>query len=189
MDMTLIVGLVIIAVLAFGVLAYYNAIVGGFNRAQRAWSDVLVYERKKTKVLDSLLAQASSFKEYERNLIENVTGLRSAITGLPKDADGDALKWVAKGTHDLIGGLRVAFEAYPTLKASEVVMGLMREIADQQENVAAAVTIFNSEVERFNNVIQMFPGSLVNGLLNKKAAINNFADVSASTEFDYRPNF
>lgn len=65
---------------------------------------------------------------------------------------------------------------------------MMREIAEQQENVGAAITIFNRNVELFNNSIQMFPGSLVNGLLNKKPAVTPFSDTEASSAFDYKPN-
>lgn len=178
-----------VALVSLAVIGLYNTIIGGYNRAQRAWSDVLAYERGKTKVLEALLEQAKLFKDYESRVVETVTRLRSAIGDLPKEANGDALSAVERGTKELLGGLRVAVEAYPDLKASDVVNNLMREISEQQDNVAAAITIFNREVERFNNSVQMFPGSLVNGLLSKKAAVNPFADEAASAGFGYRPNF
>lgn len=189
MDISLIITAVAVALVAFTVIGLYNSIIGGHNRAQRAWSDVLAFERAKTKVLEALLEHTKLFKEYESKVIETVTRLRSSISGLPKEANGEALETVERETKELLGGLRVAVEAYPDLKASEVVINLMREITEQQDNVAASITIFNREVERFNNSIQMFPGSLVNGLLNKNAAINTFADEAASSGFEYRPNF
>ena len=189
MDMPLIAGLIVLALLFLGVLLIYNGIVGGHNRAQRAWADVLAYERQKARVLNDRQDQAAHFKDYEGRILESVTGLRSAIGGLPKEADGDALTAVEQGTKALMGGLKIAFEAYPDLKASEVVNNLMREIAEQQENVGAAIAIFNREVERFNNAIQMFPNSLVNSALNKKSPIASFTDREASAAFDYRPNF
>lgn len=82
----------------------------------------------------------------------------------------------------------MAFEAYPELKASELMNNLMREIAEQQENVGAAIVIFNGEVERFNNSIQMFPGSLVNSVMNKHSAVTPFTDDQATSAFDYTPN-
>jgi LemA protein len=65
----------------------------------------------------------------------------------------------------------------------------MREITEQQENIGAAITIFNGAVEVFNNSIQMFPNSFVNGCLNKKSIIIPFSDSQASAAFEYKPNF
>ncbi|EMJ4585574.1 LemA family protein [Pseudomonas aeruginosa] len=189
MDISVIITIAVVTLVVLSTIGLYNGIIGGHNRAQRAWSDVLAFERAKTKVLEALLEQAKLFKEYESNVVETVTRLRSAISGLPKEANGDALETVERETKELLGGLRVAFEAYPDLKASEVVNSLMREISEKQDNVAASITIFNREVERFNNAIQMFPGSLVNSFLNKKKAINPFTDGAASAGFEYRPNF
>lgn len=189
MDISVIITIAVVALVVLSIIGLYNGIIGGHNRAQRAWSDVLVFERAKTKVLEALLEQAKLFKEYESKVVETVTRLRSAISGLPKEANGEALEMVERETKELLGGLRVAFEAYPDLKASEVVNSLMREISEKQDNVAASITIFNREVERFNNAIQMFPGSLVNSFLNKKTAITPFTDDAASAGFEYRPNF
>lgn len=188
MDIPLIVTLVVVALVILTVLGIYNGIIGGHNRVQRAWADVLVYERQKTKVLDQLQQLVEQFKDYESALLEKITGLRSAIKSLPAAANGDALASVENASKELLGGIRVAFEAYPDLKASEPVNNMMREIAEQQENVGAAITIFNRNVELFNNSIQMFPGSLVNGLLNKKPAVTPFSDTEASSAFDYKPN-
>ncbi|MDR0279258.1 MAG: LemA family protein [Paucimonas sp.] len=189
MSSTLVTLLVIAAVVAIVVISLYNSIIGGANRAQRAWSDVLTYERQKTRVLDALQQQVGSYKEYEQKILTDITRLRSAIHGLPDQANGQSLVGSQQATRELLNDLRVVFEAYPDLKAAEVVNNLMREIAEQQENVGAAVVIFNGEVERFNNTIQMFPGSLVNGMLNKKSAIVPFSDSEASRSFEYKPNF
>ena len=189
MNSTLITILVVAAVLAIVVVALYNSIIGGHNRAQRAWADVLTYERQKSRILDALQQEAGSYKEYEQKVLTDITRLRSAIGELPTQADGNALVKAQAATRELLGGLRVAFEAYPDLKASQVVNNLMREITEQQENVGAAVVIFNGEVERFNNTIQMFPGSLVNNLLNKKSPVTPFSDSEASRSFEYKPNF
>ncbi|MGY3256966.1 LemA family protein [Pseudomonas chlororaphis] len=168
---------------------YYNKIVGAGNRAQRAWADVLVYERQKIKVLDALEEQASSFKIYESNVLEKVVGLRSALGRLPEAASGEALKSTQMATRELVGGLNMAFEAYPELKAAGIVSGLMKEIVEQQANIAAAVTVFNRTVEEFNNCIQMFPSSMVNTVINKKQVITPFSDKEAAASFDYKPNF
>jgi len=189
MDWITIILLAAIIIVPLIVMMHYNGIIGDHNRAQRAWADVLTYERQKSKVLDALQEQARLYREHEQTVLGDITRLRSAIAELPHQADGQALAAAEAATHSLLGGLRVAFEAYPELKASEVVNNLMREIAEQQENVGAAIVIFNSEVERFNNGIEMFPGSLINNNMNKKSPITPFTDFQAAAAFDYKPNF
>jgi LemA protein len=189
MDLSVIVAIGLAVITIGFVIALYNGIIGGYNRAQRAWADVLTYERQKTKVLDALQQQVASYQDYEQRVMADITRLRSAIAALPAEADGNALVNAEKATKALMSGLRIAVEAYPDLKASEVMNNLMREIAEQQENVGAAVVIFNREVEGFNNSIQMFPGSLVNSTMNKKNAITPFSDAEAEKGFDYKPNF
>lgn len=183
--------LLLIIAVAVGVLAYvhYNKIVSAYNRVQRAWSDVLTYERQKIKVLDVLEPQVAGFQEYESQLLEKIVGLRTAITSLPSVADGDALKSVDQGTKALLGGLNLAFEAYPDLKSAGLLNNLMREVAEQESNIGGAITLFNLSVENFNNTIQLFPGSLVNQLTLKKSLITPFSDSQASAGFEYKPNF
>ncbi|MFJ4248207.1 LemA protein [Pseudomonas helmanticensis] len=189
MDIILILCAVTAVVIIIAGISIYNGIIGGHNRVQRAWSDVLVYERQKSKVLDQLQKVLADFMVFETSLLEKITGLRSAVHALPAGADGNALGKVELASKELMGGLRVAFEAYPDLKASEAANNMMREIAEQQENVGAAITIYNRNVELFNNSIEMFPGSVVNGLFNQKAPVIPFSDIEASQGFSYTPNF
>jgi LemA protein len=65
----------------------------------------------------------------------------------------------------------------------------MREMTEQQENIGAAIRIFNQNVEAFNEGIEIFPNSLVNQMLNKQQRIDVFSDKQASEGFDYKPNF
>ncbi|WP_367616215.1 LemA family protein [Pseudomonas maumuensis] len=188
MDLPTIIGIAVTALVLMSIIGLYNSIIGGLNRAQRAWADVLTYERQKNKVLDGLQQHVNHYQEYEQSLMSEITRLRSAIAELPSTANGDSLVNAENATRSLLNGMRVAVEAYPDLKASAVLNNLMREIAEQQENVGAAIAIFNGEVERFNNRIQMFPGSMVNAVLNRQLPIVPFTDAQAASGFSYRPN-
>ncbi len=111
MDIALILSAVIAVVIIVAGFSLYNGIIGGHNRVQRAWSDVLVYERQKTKVLDQLQKVLSDFMVFESSLLEKIAGLRSAVNALPAGADGNALTKVETASRELMGGLRVTFEA------------------------------------------------------------------------------
>lgn len=174
----------VLLVFVISIWLIYNGIIGNDNQTKRAWADVLVHERQKIKTLDALKAEADSYKNFEEGVLTKITSLRSQIAGLPEGADIKALAATQVNTESLLSGLRLSVEAYPELNASKVLNNLMREIAEQQENVAAALKIFNASIENFNNSIQMFPGSLVNNTLNKLKSKESFKDTDASNSFD-----
>ena len=51
---------------------------------------------------------------------------------------------------------------------------MMNEIEEQNENVGAAISIYNRNVELFNNQIQVFPHNIVNNMLLQKESCASF---------------
>lgn len=189
MSTEFIIGLSVAIILAILTIIIYNGIITRMNSVERAWSDVIAQERQKNKIIPHLEKLVSEYKEFEQGLLTKITELRSALSRLSGDnIDSASLSQAESKTQDLLKGINIAVENYPDLKASEGFNNLMREISEQQENIGAAIRIFNKNVEDFNNGIQVFPNSLVNSLFNKKVKIEAFKDSEASAGFEYRPN-
>ena len=185
-----IVFLTIIGIVILAIIIIYNGIVSRANAAQRAWANVITQERQKNKIIPQLQAVTEQYQQFESGVQAKITALRSALGGLNSDKmDTGKLAEVESATRNLVQGMHIAVEAYPELKANEMFGKLMREITEQQENIGAAIRIFNQNVEAFNNGIEVFPNSLVNSLLNKKVKLNTFNDSEAEAGFDYKPNF
>jgi len=184
--------LIIIAIpllLVVAVILIYNGIVGRYNAVDRAWASVLTQERQKNKIIPHVEKMVEQYKLHEASVLTEVTKLRNAISELDQGGvDAAKLALTEKHTAGLLQGLKVAVEAYPDLKASDTYLKVMAEISEQQEQVGAAIRIFNRNVEEFNNGIQMFPGSLVNAMFNHKPPINSFTDAEAQAGFAYKPN-
>ena len=184
--------LLVPVLLLIAVVVIYNGIVGKFNAVDRAWASVLTQERQKNKIIPHVEKLVEDYKLHESSVLADVTRLRNSIAELAKPSsatpDTAKLAQAEKYTASLLQGLKVAVEAYPELKASDLYLKLMAEISEQQEQIGAALRIFNRNVEEFNNAIQMFPGSLVNSLLNHKQPLQSFTDSEAQAGFDYKPN-
>ena len=183
----LIVFLAVLAAIVFGVNYLYNRIVQFKNAVERAWADVITWERKKNKTLPKLEEMASQYTGFEETVMTRVAELRSALARLSDSVDPDRLAEVERQTSSLFKSINVAVEAYPDLKASGVLENVMRELSELQHNIAAALTIFNHNVESFNNAIQTFPGSLINTFFNHEKKIRPFTDRQAQEGFDYKP--
>ncbi len=182
--------LVVAAVIIIGIIILYNQIVGNLNRAKRAWSDVITYEKLKQDVIPHLTKLTENFKEFESDFIEKVTALRESISVLDKDdIDVKALANVETKSKAVFSSFKATAENYPELGSTKIVQDLMDEISDKNENVAAAITIYNRSVEHFNNSIEMVPYNVVNSLFARKKQLDNFHQSDTVESYDYKPNF
>ncbi|ARD23507.1 MULTISPECIES: LemA family protein [Shewanella] len=189
MEMSYVI-LAVIVVIAIIMLTIYNAIVKEHNAVQRGWADVLTQERQRSRIIPELDRVLQEHKDYESDLLPKITALRQGINALQdNNIDPKLQSQVDKASQELIKGINVAVEAYPELKASESFAKFMGEITEQEENVGAAVRIFNQNVANFNNCIQAFPNNIVNSLFNKKQVIEVFTDSKAQAAFEYKPKF
>ncbi|QBF82022.1 LemA family protein [Shewanella maritima] len=182
--------LIIAGVVLLGMWIIYNRIVKEHNSVQRGWADVLTQERQRGRIIPELDRVLQQHQDYEKQILPQITALRQGINAL-KDGEIDTKlqSQIDQQSQELIKGINVAVEAYPELRASESFSKFMYEITEQEENVGAAVRIFNQNVASFNSCIQVFPNNLVNGMFNKKQVIEVFSDSTASQSFEYKPKF
>ncbi|VFS46490.1 LemA family protein [Budvicia aquatica] len=118
----------------------------------------MVQERQKNNIIPNLEKVVEQYRQHEASLFEKITELRSSLKQLNTDnVDLKTLADTQAKTTMLLNGLYAVAENYPDLKASQVFNNLMAEITEQQENIGAAIRIFNQNVEAFNNGIEVFP--------------------------------
>ncbi|WP_445114987.1 LemA family protein [Acinetobacter sp. WZC-1] len=180
----------IFVILAIWGISIRNNIVRYFNATRRAWAEVANFERQKVKTLESLEQTLAQYTQFEQSTLEKVTELRQQILNLNMNTtDVSQLQHIEKLGQDLMRSLNVVVENYPELKADSLYVKMMDDIQEQNENVGAAITIFNRNVEEFNNTIQIFPNNLVNTVTLAKKPIRPFSDAITLQNFNYRPDF
>ena len=188
--MGLIIFIGIFVLLIVWVIMIRNNIVRYFNATKRAWAEVANFERQKVKILESLEQTLAQYTQFEKSTLEKVTELRQQILNLNlNSANVSQLQHIEKLNQDLMKSLNVVVENYPELKANQLYAKMMDDIQEQNENVGAAITIFNRNVEAFNNTIEVFPNNIINTMTLAKKAIRPFSDPVVNQNFDYKPNF
>ena len=188
MGLIIFIGIFVI-LLIWGIMVRNN-IVRYFNATKRAWSEVANFERQKVKTLESLEQTLEQYTQFEKSTLEKVTELRQQILNLNvNDTDISQLQHIEKMSKELIRSLNVVVENYPELKADALYSKMMDDIQEQNENVGAAITIFNRNVEEFNNTIEVFPNNMINTITLAKKSIRPFSDAVVTQNFDYKPNF
>lgn len=148
----------IIAVLALIVISVYNSLVGKRNQVSNIRSGVDTQLKRRFDLIPNLVATVKQYITHERELLENISALRSGI----QKAAGDEQRFALNGElSNLISKLNVVVENYPELKANENVMHLQKTLNEIEEQISAARRAYNAAVTDYNNTVEMFPSNIV----------------------------
>lgn len=136
----------------------YNALVRSRNRVDQSWSGVDVQLKRRRDLVPNLVNAVEAYAAHERKTLSELTEARAdagAATGRV---------WRERCERRLTGALlavNLAAERYPDLRSSSGFKELQDQLAEVEDDIVGARRIFNSNVQRFNDLVQMFPVSLV----------------------------
>ena len=167
--MEMIILLVVVAVLAFWLVAIYNQLVALKNRQENGFSQIEVQLKRRYDLIPNLVETAKAYMAHERETLETVINARNdAAAGLAAAAgdpsNGAAIQELA-GAEGILGSamsrLNVVMEAYPDLKANQNMMQLTEELTSTENKVAFARQAFNDQVTEYNTYRSSFPPVMV----------------------------
>jgi LemA protein len=116
--------------------------------------------KRRRDLVPNLVNAVEAYAAHERKTLTELTEARADATA----ATGRV--WRERCERRLTGALlavNLAAERYPSLKSSTGFRELQVQLAEVEEDIVGARRIFNSNVQRFNDLVQMFPASLVAG--------------------------
>ena len=155
--------LIVIAVLALIYFMMYNGLVGKKNQVENAFSGMDVMLKKRYDLIPNLVAAVKQYMQHEANTLTEVTELRSkAMSG---NLSNDEKVSIDNKISKAIGGIMVAVENYPDLKASDNFMNLQRSLNEIEEQISACRRSYNASVLDYNNAVEMIPTSIVASMM------------------------
>ena len=150
--------IVVIIFILGGVFSLYNGLKESEISVDAAYGQVEKQMQRRSDLIPNLVATVKQYITHERELLENISALRSGI----QKAAGDEQRFALNGElSNLISKLNVVVENYPELKANENVMHLQKTINDIEEQISAARRAYNAAVTDYNNAVEMFPSNIV----------------------------
>jgi len=161
----IIIGVIVILLIALIVI--YNRLVNMRNQMKNAWGQLDVQLKRRHDLIPNLVETVAGYKQYERQVLEDVTRARSQAQSLT----GGGIAGRAKAESELGGALARLFavaEKYPDLKANQNFLSLQQELANTENNISSARQGYNDMVMQCNNLYQMFPSNIVAGIFGYK---------------------
>jgi LemA protein len=176
--MGIVVFLVLIAAVAFWVMAAYNRLVAQRNEFKNAFAQIDVQLKRRYDLIPNLVETAKKYIAHERETLEAVVAARTSAMSAHTAASADPSNAAAMrqlgtaegGLSGALGRLFAVAEAYPDLKANQTMMQLTEELTSTENRIAFARQAFNDAVMTYNNAVQQFPSNFIAGAFSFQPA-------------------
>jgi len=146
--------IMIVAIVFVYILITYNSFVSRKNKIKQAASGIDVYLTQRFDLIPNLVECVKGYIKYEKETLEEITKMRQLYLQNRSLKDGEKL-------NNECNKIMAVAENYPELKASEQFLNLQKNLTKMESQLQAARRIYNSEVNVYNNKIQMFPSNIL----------------------------
>ncbi len=161
----LIITLIVLVVLIFMFVLYYNSFVRLKVQVENAWSQIDVQLKRRFDLIPNLIETVKGYTKHEKEVLENVTKARTAFM------NAGTLGAKAKASNMMTDTLKSLFavaENYPKLQANENFLQLQEELSGTESKIAYARQFYNDSVMTLNTKIESFPGNMLASMFGFK---------------------
>jgi len=162
MWVAIVIGVVVILTVVF----IYNSLIAKKNQVTNVFGTIDALLKKRYDLLPKLISTVKAYMEHEKSLLTEITEMRAkAVSGrLSDDEQVDLDNKLSK----MLGGIMVAVENYPDLKANQNFLQLQRAMNEIEEQISAARRAYNAAVTAYNNAVEMFPTNVAASMMRYK---------------------
>ena len=158
--------IIIIGAVVFILVILYNSLVSKKNQVTNVFASVDTLLKKRYNLISNLISTVKTYMEHERGTLTEITALRAKATS-SQLSDDDRVELDNKISKAL-GGIMIAVENYPDLKANQSFLKLQGSLNETEEQISAARRAYNAAVTDYNNAIEMFPINMLASAMNYK---------------------
>ncbi|MGE3610501.1 MAG: LemA family protein [Bacteriovoracaceae bacterium] len=164
------------------------------NEVEANWAEVMNQYKRRTDFIPNLVNIVKGYAKHEEGTLLKVIEARAKATQItvdPKNLTPEKLKEFQEaqsGVSQALGRLMMVSERYPDLKANENFQALQAQLEGTENRIAIARRRYIESVQRFNDLVTVFPTSLTNSLihhLNKKPQFSISEDEQKTPEVQF----
>ena len=157
----------------------FNGLVRGRTLVREGFSGIDVQLKRRHDLIPNLIATVKGYTEFEKDVLEDVTRLRTAA--MSDESLGDR----QRDENALTSAMRTLFavaENYPDLKANASFLDLQDELANIENDVQKSRRYYNGTVRDQNIRVESFPSNLVAGMFGFR--VEEFFELDSAAERD-----
>ena len=154
--------LLIIILLCWGIGAR-NGFVQMRNANEEAFATIDVYLKKRYDLIPNLVETVKGYAKHESETLQNVIAARNNAASATTTAE--KIEADAK-LSNAIRSFNVVAERYPDLKANANFLDLSSQLKDIESQLAEQRRFYNALVKKFNTQREMFPKSIIAGMMH-----------------------
>ena len=154
-----IVLIVVVVGVIFAALYYgaYNNLVSLEETVDTEWADIEQELQRRYDLIPRVVNASKLYINYEGSILQNVTELRSQWAAAMNSGDLDSINDATGQLDAAVTNLVVTIEAYPDLKASQVVEDLIIELEGTENRISTERSRYNDAVRDYNTARRSFP--------------------------------
>lgn len=181
----MIIAIIILCILIFLFILFYNQIVREENAVKNAFSTIDVYLKKRYDLVPNLVEAVKGYAAHEEKVFEIVTNARS------KALNSKNSEVIVKSDNELTAGLKSLFavaEQYPALRSNELFMSLQKALLSLEDEISAARRTYNAAVTEYNITLESVPTNIIANMLKKapKTLFDTSDDIRKAIKLDFK---
>ena len=146
----------------------YNSLVGLQEGARAAWAQVENQYQRRADLIPNLVATVKGFAKQEREVLTEVTRLRSQWGKARASGNIGQRIQAARGLDGALGRLMVVMERYPQLRSNQNFLALQSQLEGTENRVSVERRRYNLAVQGYNTTVRRFPSNIIAGFFDFK---------------------
>lgn len=156
MELYVLLGIILFILLVY-IIVKYNWFKKKRLQVEQAKKTIDIYLKQRFDLIPNLVEVVKGEKEYEQEVLESLTKLRSETI---KEHD---LQEKAK-LNSQYNKILLLAESYPNLKSNTSFLNLQKQLTKMENQLQAARRIYNVEVTEYNTKIVTIPTNVIAGI-------------------------
>jgi LemA protein len=151
----IVAGVILIALLM--TVSSYNSLVTKQEAAKTAWSQVENQYQRRFDLIPNLVETVKGFAKQEREVLTEVTRLRSQWGEARTTGNIAQAQQAARGLDAVLSRLLLVVERYPELKSNQNFLKLQDQLEGTENRISVERRRYNLAVKDYNVSIRRFP--------------------------------
>lgn len=166
--MPLLIVIVILAIIAFYVIAVYNSLQTLKTQIVASIQEIGNQLKRQASLIPNLEAAVKGYLKHEKGIFEMLTAARTSAQKASSSGESKDIDKAISNLQSVIPQIQVLVESNPELKSNESVNNFMRELGDTADKLMYARRSLIDLSQAYNEKLVVFPSNIIANMFGFK---------------------